>query len=104
MTKEEYIKSHVVHCKKAPYDVYCGRPKRGLPLNWGNQFEIGKDGTREEVIQKYIDNFSDRLRNRLPELKDKVLACWCEPLDCHCHFLAGEVWEVCYGNTDKNKI
>ena len=38
----------VVHCKKEKYDVYIGRPSK-----WGNPFTIGKDGTREEVIQKY---------------------------------------------------
>lgn len=40
--------SRVVHCKKAAYDVYCGRPTR-----WGNPFAIGKDGDRAEVIRKY---------------------------------------------------
>ena len=38
----------VVHCKKAPFDVYIGRPSK-----WGNPFIIGKHGTREEVINKY---------------------------------------------------
>ena len=38
----------VVHCKKAPFDVYIGRPSK-----WGNPYSIGPDGTREEVIEKY---------------------------------------------------
>lgn len=70
----------VVHCKKSKYDVYIGRP--GF---WGNPFEIGKDGTREDVIRKYrewIVNQPDKLK-RLPELKGKVLACWCAPQACH---------------------
>ena len=41
-------KTTVVHCKREPYDVYIGRPGP-----WGNPFEIGTDGTREEVIAKY---------------------------------------------------
>jgi len=30
----------VVHCKRAVYDVYVGRPSK-----WGNPFTIGRDGT-----------------------------------------------------------
>ncbi len=70
----------VVHCKKSPYDIYIGRPSK-----WGNKFIIGKDGTRNEVISKYetwIKTQPD-LMAALPELKGKVLGCWCNPLKCH---------------------
>ena len=70
----------VVHCKKEKYDVYIGRPKK-----WGNPFSIGKDGTREEVVEKYrswIKNQPDLL-NDLHELKGKTLGCWCSPQACH---------------------
>jgi len=40
--------TRVVHCKKEQYDCYIGRPSK-----WGNSFVIGKDGTREEVVEKY---------------------------------------------------
>ena len=70
----------VVHCKRAPHDVYIGRPSK-----WGNPFTIGRDGTREEVIDKYRDyilqNFD--LYDALPELRGKVLGCWCKPKPCH---------------------
>lgn len=70
----------VVHCKSQPYDVYIGRPSK-----WGNPFVIGKDGTRDEVIQKYADwiKTQPELMAALPELKDKVLGCWCRPYKCH---------------------
>ncbi len=70
----------VVHCKRARYDVYIGRPSK-----WGNPFSIGKDGTREEVINKYRNYISNspELLNALPELRDKILGCWCKPLPCH---------------------
>jgi hypothetical protein len=70
----------VVHCKKEPYDIYIGRPSK-----WGNPFAIGKDGTREEVIQKYEDYIlnSPDLINDLKELKGKILGCWCHPQKCH---------------------
>ena len=38
----------VVNKYKHVYDVYIGRGSK-----WGNPFVIGKDGTREEVINKY---------------------------------------------------
>ena len=38
----------VVHCKRDKYDVYIGRPSK-----WGNPYEIGVDGSRKEVIEKY---------------------------------------------------
>ena len=70
----------VVHRRKAKYDVYIGRPSK-----WGNPFEIGKDGTREEVIQKYRKWIlkQPHLLNALDELKGKFLGCWCKPLPCH---------------------
>jgi hypothetical protein len=70
----------VVHCKKTKYDVYIGRPSK-----WGNPFEIGRDGTREEVIEKYrnyLDN-NQELLDALPELMHKTLGCWCKPHACH---------------------
>ncbi len=74
----------VVHCKKAKYDVYCGRP-----TVFGNPFVIGKDGTREEVIQKYREWVvtQPKIMSRLHELKGKTLSCWCSPLPCHCDVL-----------------
>jgi len=75
----------VVHCKKSPYDVYIGRPSK-----WGNPFSIGKDGTRIEVIVKYREYLlqNEELMKSLPELKGKVLGCWCAPLACHGDILA----------------
>ena len=70
----------VVHCKKEPFDIYIGRPSK-----WGNPFNIGKDGTREDVIQKYRFWIlkQQHLIDSLGELKDKTLGCWCKPHDCH---------------------
>ena len=75
----------VVHCKKSKYDVYCGRPSK-----WGNCFEIGKDGNRKQVIEKYRKwlAHNPELLKDIKELKGKVLGCWCAPLLCHCEVLA----------------
>lgn len=70
----------VVHCKRAKHDVYIGRPSK-----WGNPFVVGRDGSRSEVILKYEAWLMSQpaLVSALPELKGKVLACWCAPLACH---------------------
>lgn len=75
----------VVHCKKSPFDVYIGRPSK-----WGNPFTIGKDGDRNAVICKYETwiKTQPELMAALPELKGKVLGCWCAPYACHGHVLA----------------
>jgi len=79
-TRCKGLSMKVVHCKKEPYDVYIGRPSK-----WGNPFEIGRHGTRDEVCKKYrtyILGETDLLSS-LPELKGKVLGCWCAPQRCH---------------------
>lgn len=68
--------------KDAPKDaVYIGRPSK-----WGNPFEVGKDGTREEVIKRYWDMLytkPDLVDQIKAELKGKDLVCWCAPRPCH---------------------
>lgn len=69
----------VVNCRREPYDVYIGRPSE-----WGNPFKAGRDGTREEVIEMYRSYlYSSGLIDRIDELKDKTLGCWCKPRACH---------------------
>lgn len=83
--------SQVVHCKKKPYDVYIGRPSK-----WSNPFVIGGDGTREDVIQKYEEwvRQQPHLIAALPELKGKVLGCWCAPKRCHGEVLLKLLGEI----------
>ena len=73
-------KTKVVHCLRDAYDVRISRP--GL---WGNPFIIGKDGNREEVIQKYKEWIvtQPQLMDLLPTLEGKRLGCFCAPLACH---------------------
>lgn len=74
----------VVHCKKEHYDVYIGRPSQ-----WGNPFSIGKDGTREEVVQKFKAYITEKIAKNpelmleIAKLKGKTLGCWCYPKACH---------------------
>ena len=67
------------------YDVSISRPSK-----WGNPFKIGKDGTREEVIDKYAEWIvvQPELMAALPDLRGKRLGCWCKPQACHGDVLA----------------
>lgn len=60
--------------------VYIGRPSK-----WGNPFVIGRDGNRQEVIEKYKEYIlsNRKLLDSLHELRGKDLVCWCYPLECH---------------------
>jgi len=74
-------KKHKSSVEKNPNgSVYIGRPSK-----WGNPFVIGKDGNRQEVIQKYSDYIKTRqnLIGDIGSLKGKDLICWCAPLPCH---------------------
>lgn len=81
----------VVHCKKASFDVYIGRPSK-----WGNPFTHKQDGktlakyivgSRQESIDAYrywiTSGEGKHLLNDLHELRGKTLGCWCKPLPCH---------------------
>lgn len=77
---------NVVHCKRAPFDIYVGRPSR-----YGNPYTIGRDGTRAEVIAKYeawLRSQPELVARVKRELRGKVLSCWCAPLPCHAEVLA----------------
>ena len=79
------VKTRVVNIKKESCDVYIGRPGK-----WGNPFAIGRDGNREEVIDKYSDWILTQrhLLKDLHELQGKKLGCWCAPKACHGYVLA----------------
>lgn len=68
--------------------VYIGRPSK-----WGNPFRIGKDGNRQQVIDKFVFWFMQKEQAALRaacirELRGKRLACYCAPLLCHGDVLA----------------
>jgi len=75
--------------------IYCGRPSK-----LSNPYEIGKDGNREDVIEKFkilseplfgdtpsilqenISDFIEYLKKVNP--REVILGCHCKPLSCHC--------------------
>lgn len=65
--------------------VYIGRRMTlggwNLPQSpFANPFKTGKDGTSEEVCDKYRKYIAGK---DISELKGKILACWCSPNSCH---------------------
>lgn len=70
----------VVNIHHDKYDVLITRESK-----WGNPFHIGKDGTREEVIQKYRKWIVTQpiLIASLEQLRGKKLGCVCKPENCH---------------------
>lgn len=72
---------HNMRNSKPSNSVYIGRPSI-----WGNPFVIGRDGDREQVIEKYrrwLESNPALVARAKTELKGKNLVCWCAPLPCH---------------------
>ncbi len=82
--KKWYKPIKVVHCKKEPYDILIDRTSK-----WGNPFYMDAEGDREEVVMQYAKWIVNQphLIEALPELKGKILGCWCSPKLCHGHVL-----------------
>jgi hypothetical protein len=96
-----------------PDNVYIGRagvvfidgfrfPKTSS--NFANPFKIGKDGTRDDVIQKYKIYITDKLKNNISlqkeliGMKNKNLGCWCFPEPCHGNVLLELINYYCQSN------
>jgi hypothetical protein len=84
--------TRVVNLREERYDVYIGRPGKGQKGPLGNPFEIGRDGTRAQVLQKHRAWATHRLvmdyefRLQVLGLRGKTLGCFCRPAACHGDF------------------
>lgn len=82
--------------------VYVGRSMPRFPRGsvLGNPYKIGKDGDRDEVIEKYkvwlrtqyrkggaVKIELDMLARKVKAGQDIVLVCWCYPQRCHAEFI-----------------
>jgi hypothetical protein len=74
------------HIDGQPKDaIYVGRPTK-----FGNPFEIGKDGTREQVVEKYeiwLKKQPVLLAQIKKQLRGVDLVCFCSPKICHADIL-----------------
>lgn len=81
----------VVHCRRAPYDLYIGRAHQEFAASkWANIFPITATRTRHQALIEYeaYVRANPDLMAALPELRDKVLGCWCKgtaPGNVGCH-------------------
>lgn len=82
--------TRVVHVRRGAFDVYVGRACREFPASkWGNPYRVGVHGDKQTVIARFRQYvMSGHLKADLPELKGKVLGCWCAPEACHADVLA----------------
>jgi len=98
--KVKYIRPKYQNLKEwmqDPDNVYIGR--RGIVFIdgqrfpkensvWCNPFKVGRDGTREEVCEKFNSYIRHKvvdedLMTELLALGNKNLGCWCAPESCH---------------------
>ena len=90
-----------------PAHVYIGRSNPhvhgAVQSKWHNPFGLQKYG-RQGCLQRYEEYIlgNAELLNDLPELKGKILGCWCAPEPCHGHILARLVAERVKGHTQGN--
>ena len=88
------MKTTVVNIIYDVCDVYIGRSKTPEIGYFGNPYHVGVNGTREEVIAKYLEYFNERNKNdkefhrRIVDLIGKRLGCFCKPEACHGDIIA----------------
>lgn len=88
------------HKRGIPCPSYDVRVDRGTIF--GNPFDHRKLGiTRAECVEKYREYFYKRIQTdkrflaAVLTLKDKVLGCWCVPLECHATIIADYLNSLC---------
>ena len=75
-------KTVVVYGKNEPFDVYIGPPVVGATIPWqcGNHpyvfpFTQGIDGTKDEILRKYLDLMIERLCSKRSKWRELVRSC-----------------------------
>ena len=74
----------VVNIKDSEYDFYCGRGSI-----FGNPYILGRDGSREQVIERYKEWFEFLLRSKF--VKTQLFLMQGKRLGCHCKQKGREV-------------
>lgn len=95
--EEKYIYTHRLQLTEAETEKPIADSK------WHNPYRIGKDGTREVVIKKFVEYLrcKPELIESLYELQgDKILGCYCFPQPCHGNVLI----DILDGNSEKYGI
>src|ERR1700681_4221786 len=89
MTKVIHIKDTPKGYKTNNQYVYIGRAGKGESGYFGNPFSLKDCLDREDCLEKFKKYFYVRIDNdkeyleRVLELKNKTLVCFCSPQSCH---------------------
>ena len=83
-------KTKVVNKYKYPFDVYIGRRAKlsFTKYDYGNPYSVKRFG-REGCLEQYKQFFDYMIINdpifkeKILELKGKILGCYCKPKKCH---------------------
>lgn len=88
--------TRVVNIRSSQYDIYIGRAGRGQDGYFGNPFKLVCDTPESRIIilNKYKEYFDCKIANdpifkdKIHQLKGKVLGCFCKPYACHGDIIA----------------
>jgi hypothetical protein len=82
-------KTRVVNLYKEPYDIYIGRPGKGVNGYFGNPIPLRPGDSRGSTLDRFHEYFFTRLEQdpefkaHIMTLKGKTLGCFCKPNACH---------------------
>lgn len=81
--------TRVVNLYREAYDVYIGRPGKGMAGPWGNPFPVPRGASPDASLIQYEQYLRNKVatdpqfRKDLLALQGKVLGCFCKPKPCH---------------------
>jgi hypothetical protein len=87
-------KTKVVNLYKEPYDIYIGRPGKGVSGYFGNPIPLRPGDSRGSTLDRFREYFFTRLEQdpefkaHIMTLKGKTLGCFCHPNPCHGDIIA----------------
>ena len=87
-------KTKVVNLYKEPYDIYIGRPGKGVSGYFGNPIHLRPGDSRGSTLDRFREYFFTRLgqdpefKAHIMTLKGKTLGCFCKPNACHGDIIA----------------
>jgi hypothetical protein len=87
-------KTKVVNLYKEPYDIYIGRPGKGVSGYFGNPIPLRPGDSRGSTLERFREYFFTRLEQdpefkaHIMTLKGKTLGCFCKKGECHGDIIA----------------
>lgn len=79
----------IVNLYKEPYDIYIGRAGKGKDGYFGNPIKLKPTQKPGDTLTEYKEYFINKIntdsefKDKVLELKGKILGCFCKPKPCH---------------------